>query len=155
MRGIKNVLTLTLILNLFCLQSLAVTKTVSDFHVDSQKLMNQAETKRGFEEKSKYLMQLEKALKTTLAEYKKKNPEKPDKQERELALFKARLSSAFELAKLKKAPDAETCARHKQQVYSDANIDIEENPTIHPEVQETLKWIEVLCSDVVKSKTSP
>lgn len=137
-----------LLLNLLWLQSEAAMKTAADFHGESQHLMKQAQTKIKFEEKRKYILQLEKSLDSALEDYKKKNLEKADKQEREVSLFHSRLSSAFELAKRKTAPNSETCARSKQQVYTEANIDIEEKPIINPEVQETLKWIDVLCAEV-------
>lgn len=143
----RGLITVAVMINLISFQAFAVLKNTDSFYQESEKLIKDATTKKSFTEKSKIFLKLKKSFESTLTEYKKQNPKEPTLQEKEVSLLYAMLAPAFELAKSKKSPTFQECARKKHAILSGNNAETEETPTPDKDTQEALKWLNVLCDE--------
>lgn len=138
----RTIIVLTLLF--LSMPTFAELKSLDSLYQESEKLLAEAMGTKGFTERSKSILKLEKIFTDTLNAYEKKYPKKGNKKEEDIALLYYTLEPAFELAHQKTISEKD-CANKKQTVLTNDSMGRGESPPFTKPAKEALLWIELLC----------
>lgn len=128
----------------FSLNAFAVPKTVEEFLKESQNLRKELAKEKDHTKKIKKLTDLEKAINSTLTEYRKKNPTEGTDAEDQVNLFLLNLTPVSTI--LSKKPTPADCKKAKHRVRFEERGAAPDDTPLTSGAQEATAWIDLLCN---------